>query len=339
MQSSNSMNSINKKKITVLIVSSNRKIYLQRAIESVIRQNFPKNLVEVIVVKPFLDRNLDSLIEKEGMFQIIVGEEASVGYMLAKGIEASNGEIICFLDDDDAFLTNKLSMVAEAFEVEELTYYHNSHSRLRDNGKIAINPLYNSHRLTRPFLGDFSSLDDITYTLQKLNVFNLSSISVKRDALISSIEEIRQIRGCTDYMMYYVSMKFGGKFFIGDEITSIYYIHNNSAMRPSGGTQLYCKHLLALAEQQIEVHEFGSKVLSCRVGHEDGLITGFIYQWKFLKSISENVSKKLLLENFMPFFKSALVNRRRYVLVFSVIFVISLLNNCFAINSMFSFSR
>jgi len=336
MPNSDSTNEINKKKITVLITCFNRKIYLQRAIESVLRQNFPKNLVELIVVKSFIDRELDSYIEKEGIIQIIVEEEANIGYMLAKGIEASSGEIICFLDDDDVFLPNKLSVVLKSFELDGLTYYHNSNIRLRDNGGKAVSPLYNMYKTTKSFLGDFSRVDDITYTLYKLDVFNMSSISVKRDALISNIEEIRQIRESQDYMMFYVSMNFGGKFFIDDKITSIYYIHNSSQSRPDRGQQLYSKRFLKLAEGQIEVHEFGSKILSYRVGNKNNPVNGFIYQWKFLKSISENRSKKLLIENFMPFFKGAMVNRRPYAIVFSAIFVISLLSNDLAINTIFS---
>lgn len=336
MPDSGTLDSFAEKKITVLIVAATRKEFLSRAVQSILHQDIDINLVEIIIVKTFSDEGLDRLIEEKGIVHIISDKEDSVGKMLARGIEISKGKVICFLDDDDVFFPNKLSYILELFKLMELTYYHNSHLRLSDAGNTHGNILYRKNQLTKSFLGNFSSNGDITFAIKANSIVNLSSVSVRREALIENLDDIREIRGATDYMMFYISIKFGGSFIIDNEVLSIYYIHR-SAMRPSWDYTLYRKKLSELASNQIYVHEFGSTIFKYKEDYSP--VSGLIYQWKLIKSISDDLTNRVVFKNLTDFFKAFLFIRPRYVFLFSVVSCVNLYSNYFAVNLIKFFQR
>ena len=336
MQDMETTNLLSEKKITVLIVAWNRREFLSRAVQSILDQNIDINLVEIIIVKNFSDKNLDHLIEEKGIVSIILDKENNLGMMLARGIEMSRGEIICFLDDDDAFFPNKLSYILELFKTTGIIYYHNSYMRLSDLGNTRRSILYRKKPLSKPFHGNFHSNEDVTFAIKSNSITNLSSVSVKRNALIKNLDDLRGINGATDYMMFYISMKFGGSFILDNKVFSIYYIHNSS-MRPEGDYSLYRKGLSELASNQIYVHEFGSIIFRCLGDYS--LLSGLINQWKIIKAISEDLNNKIIYKNLVGFSRAFIKIRPRYVFVLSIIFFLNIYSNYFTLKAIRFFQR
>ncbi|MCM2535838.1 glycosyltransferase [Neobacillus pocheonensis] len=115
------MNNI-KPLISIIIPTYGRPNLLLRAIDSVLNQSY--NNLEIIVVD---DNNPESFERQETMTVlekylelnkiIYIKLEKNSGGAIARnrGVEVSTGKLICFLDDDDEFLPNKVELQVNKF--------------------------------------------------------------------------------------------------------------------------------------------------------------------------------------------------------------------------------
>jgi glycosyltransferase involved in cell wall biosynthesis len=95
-------------KISVIIPAWNAERYIAKAIESCLRQTFPPH--EIVVVD---DASTDSTAEVAESFpspvQVIrLAENMGVSVARNRGVQASTGDWLAFLDADDWFLPEKL---------------------------------------------------------------------------------------------------------------------------------------------------------------------------------------------------------------------------------------
>lgn len=100
---------------SVIVMAYKRKEYILSAINSILIQTYPKELIEIIVVKAFNDKRIDDFLSKQRI-KSIFNDDYSNGASLVEGIKASNNEILCLLDDDDIFHPTKLTEIAQAFQ-------------------------------------------------------------------------------------------------------------------------------------------------------------------------------------------------------------------------------
>ena len=88
--------------VTACITTYNRPQLVQRAIQSVLYQNY--RAVEIIVVEDGSDSGVADWIQEKGLTQIkYIRHDYNCGLAAARntGIENANGDYIAFLDDDD----------------------------------------------------------------------------------------------------------------------------------------------------------------------------------------------------------------------------------------------
>ena len=97
-------------KISVLINSLNYGQFLEAAIKSVLMQNYPRELYEIIVVDAGSTDNTDSILKKYASELKVIYQRGKLGLATGcnLGIKASSGEYILRLDADDAFCQNIL---------------------------------------------------------------------------------------------------------------------------------------------------------------------------------------------------------------------------------------
>ena len=88
-------------KITVIITAYDRKKFILNAVKSVLNQKIQEGNYELIVVKNYNDRTIDSFLDKNGI-KNIYSPDKSLGGKLNQAIKISTGEIIAFLEDDEA---------------------------------------------------------------------------------------------------------------------------------------------------------------------------------------------------------------------------------------------
>ncbi len=177
---------LNKPEISVIITAYNREKYLKEAISSALNQNFPRDNYEVIVVKNFYNDDIDNLIHENNVKSIYT-EEEGLGGKLKLGIEESNGEIICFLEDDDKFHENKLRKVNESFsKYKDLAFYHNNKIVIDGDGNVVIEPKSRGEEYIDKF-------DKFVYKslIRRVAWKNNSSICVRRDCV--DLQELGQI--------------------------------------------------------------------------------------------------------------------------------------------------
>ncbi len=92
--------------VTVIIPHYNKKIELQRAVDSVLAQDYP--LFDIIIVDDGSDETLD-LYENDSRIHIL-RHDRNKGVAVARntGVENAKGPYITFLDSDDEFCAGKL---------------------------------------------------------------------------------------------------------------------------------------------------------------------------------------------------------------------------------------
>ena len=107
---------------SILINNYNYARFLDEAIDSALRQNYPRK--EIIVVDDGSTDNSREIISRYGDRIIpIFKENGGQASAFNAGVARCQGDILCFLDSDDFFYPDKLERVAAAF------YRHGTNSR------------------------------------------------------------------------------------------------------------------------------------------------------------------------------------------------------------------
>ena len=90
------MISIKRPPITVIIAAYNRKAFLKEAIASALDQTLPRSKYEIVVIKNFRDKDIDSYIKKNHL-KSVLSNTASNGGFIVDAFKKSRGDVICFL--------------------------------------------------------------------------------------------------------------------------------------------------------------------------------------------------------------------------------------------------
>ena len=178
-------------RVSVLIGALRRREFLPLAVESVLRQTLPRASYQVVVVKDFPGNGFDDRLRREGV-TVVHRESESMGALMQAGVEACEGEVVSFLDDDDTFDPEKLRRVRDAFAGEpDLGYYHNGLALIDERGAAIGSP--------RPAPGDRA------YVLSANWGFCTSCISIRRDLLVPVLERWPEVPRSVDSFLDFVS--------------------------------------------------------------------------------------------------------------------------------------
>jgi glycosyltransferase involved in cell wall biosynthesis len=105
--------------ITVLITTYNYGRFIEEAIESVLGQNFPSEMVQILVVDDGSTDDTRVRLKNYGSrVEYLYKKNGGQATALNFGFERACGEIIALLDGDDLFLPGRLSRIAEAFGLD-----------------------------------------------------------------------------------------------------------------------------------------------------------------------------------------------------------------------------
>jgi glycosyltransferase involved in cell wall biosynthesis len=95
--------------VSVIIPTFNRSQTLRRAVDSVLRQSF-RDFELIIVDDGSQDETITLLSSiRDPRIKVLSQLNHGVSHARNRGIEASRGDLICFLDSDDAWCPNKLA--------------------------------------------------------------------------------------------------------------------------------------------------------------------------------------------------------------------------------------
>jgi Glycosyl transferase family 2 len=103
--------------VSVLIDTYNHERFIEKAIHSVLAQDFPATLREIIVVDDGSTDRTPQIVQRfEPKVRCIRKENGGQASAFNAGIPECRGQIIAFLDGDDYWLPGKLSRVADVLE-------------------------------------------------------------------------------------------------------------------------------------------------------------------------------------------------------------------------------
>ena len=218
-------------KISIVITAYNRKQFLSQAIESIAKQEIDRSELEVIVVSNF---ELDDNLFKGDIAISSIVMDGTIGEFLYAGVKAAKFDVIAFLDDDDIFLPGKLKAVRDIFsENQDLCYYHNAPEYLD------INLNHKDYvRLVERKSSLYSDIDinfDITTSLKSIKSaidmngdFNMSCISIKKEAYSTYLPLLEQIKSCPDGFFFWTGVLSGCKIIIDHRKFTGYRFHNSN---------------------------------------------------------------------------------------------------------------
>lgn len=105
--------------VTILIDTYNHQSFIEDAINSVLKQDFPSSETEILVVDDGSTDNTPHIVRKfASRVQLLRKNNGGQASAFNVGIREARGEIVAFLDGDDWWSPHKLTAVTEAFSAD-----------------------------------------------------------------------------------------------------------------------------------------------------------------------------------------------------------------------------
>lgn len=126
--------------VSVIIPFYSNKKWLEEALESVFKQTY-KNF-EVILINDGSQEDISDLLER---YEIVYlnQENKKAGYARNRGIEASTGKYIAFLDSDDIWVETKLEKQINFMKMNNFDWSHSSYTTFNEKKILKeITPKY-----------------------------------------------------------------------------------------------------------------------------------------------------------------------------------------------------
>ncbi len=211
--------------ISVIITAYKRKEFIMDAIKSVLNQTLPRKYYEIIVVKNFIDSDIDKYINDNNIKNIF-SNDISLSGKSVEAIKSSHGEIISFLDDDDMFYNNKLEYIYDLFKNNiNLVYYHNNMQFMDENES--------------PIKNQYNAPD-----------FNTSSITIEKN--IINIDNLKKIDIIVDTFFYCSALDSNKKIIDNKKILTKYRFHNSSSNVLDSNFDMFLKNKINVTERFID---------------------------------------------------------------------------------------
>lgn len=103
------------KTVSIIIPAYNCKSFIQRTVNSVLAQTYPKEYLEVIIVNDGSTDNTAEIINTyKNTFKIIHTKNRGVSYARNEGLKHATGNFIQYLDSDDLLEPNKIEIQVKA---------------------------------------------------------------------------------------------------------------------------------------------------------------------------------------------------------------------------------
>ena len=254
---------------SIIINTRNGHKTIKRAIKSALNQSF-KN-TEIIVYDnaslPSIESSLDITDSK---LKFIRCEDAlNLGEARNNALNASSGNYVVFLDDDDIMLPSKIELCVKALQID------------KNIGMVYSNVYVHYQNINRSYLEHSQKMPegDMFDLLIKGNFILWQSTFFKREALMYDINPFpAKFNNITDYSLYLKIAKNWNIKYI-DQPLSIYILHGNNY---SINNNRAFEELIILSNEE----EFSNE--------EKLHLKNYAYNKKVSKSLEMNNRKKLL---------------------------------------------
>lgn len=202
--------------VSVIITTRNRKEMLKRAVESVLKQTY-SDLELIIVDDHSTDGTSRGSIGHDDARIKYLRNEACRGANFSRntGIRASRGELVCVLDDDDAWLPTKLEKQVKKFQSgpDSVGLIYTGYFTVTSDGHTILeaNP---THR------------GSVYRILIARCIFGALTVMVRKEILIKAGLYDENLSSCQDWDLWIRVTKLCDVDFV-DEPLAKYYIHGD----------------------------------------------------------------------------------------------------------------
>lgn len=238
--------------VSVIIPVYNAEGYILETVESVINQTY-KN-IEIILIDHASTDGSSALIEQNFSNLVNVSvikcpiNAGGPALPRNKGIEASKGSFVAFLDADDVWLPNKLEDQITLMLAADINFSC-THAFLIDSQGLAVKPKIFPPRLPR--------MKAEVYGLKELVVKNTiitSTVVLRKDFLKSfRFNESVNVAFSEDYLLWMSLMNLDDcKFFHVQNDLIKYRCFNNSSSQAYGRTRMIIKSLYVISKFVLE---------------------------------------------------------------------------------------
>ena len=301
---------------SIIVICYKRKNFLLDAVKSVLSQDYPRDKIQIIVVKAFYDDEVDSFL-KENNIYVVFSDTEYYGKSVADALTAATGNIVCLLDDDDIFYSNKLSKVSQIFQTDEGIYLSvNNYNIIDRNGAVIKSNFHNAERENQFKMGPrvFHSDDyDLPIMLNVLRMtFNSSRMCFRQGIIVNRLDLMSRILFSVDAIPIVLCLNDKKSVVSLPEELTGYRIHEkNISLAPSG--QINMKKFVVTHTKMMDDAKVQSEYLA-EINESLSLVYSFFFSSQKYKlailmadkkealTASKEVVKKLL-ENFQDIWK------------------------------------
>lgn len=207
--------------ITVVVNCFNRKEFVLEALKSVCSQSIPRTNYEIILIKNFYDKKIDSFVEDNGIKEYIVHEVN--GSWFEEAVKNSCGDFISFLEDDDLMHPNKLEIIQSLIKSDpDIVYIHNKLDSLNSDFN------YSKFDTSKIKYFELNSNSQLRKSLKNRYYFNLSSITIRKDVICAYLPFIKNTNYGPDFLMFSIACISRKKMIEYDFPLTYYRIHFDS---------------------------------------------------------------------------------------------------------------
>lgn len=221
--------------ISVIITAFRQRPFLNMALDSVLNQSIDSSEYEILLVTNW-KINLHDEKLPERVKTIEVGSSEDHINLIYIGIRESSGDILCFLDDDDIFESNKLQTIKEIFKNHgSVGFVHNAFKLIDINNLEIENPRRNI-KYGQPRKDFTVKSHEIQDYFRKIvnseGLINASSISLRKTAIENIKDDLLYLPGNYDGFLFYAYIKSGTDLYISSEILTFYRVHKLNNSKP-----------------------------------------------------------------------------------------------------------
>jgi glycosyltransferase involved in cell wall biosynthesis len=234
--------------ISVIIPTYNYAGYILDAVDSVCRQDYPKDKIEIIVVDDGSTDNtgnvLNSLIQNNTIQYFYQQNQGKAG-ATSKGIQKASGEYIFNLDADDYFLEGKIKRTVDIFKSDnEIAHVATPAKFVMPDGSTKV------ETIPQEFTGKpIDGLLLLNHFMKNNMLYGGGSTYAAKASVLKKIAIPAGVDMFTDEFLLYALLPFGKTYFIPDCL-SVWRSHgyNYSSNSPKNVQAVKAKRLLSSSD-------------------------------------------------------------------------------------------